>query len=66
MWLRYIRNIFIHYICIALSKAFSTDSCIDSDNVGWGKTVLIISHRDSSLKICDKIFKIQNKEIKEI
>ena len=30
------------------------------------KTVLIISHRDSSLKICDKIFKIQNKEIKEI
>ena len=30
------------------------------------KTVIIITHRTSSLKICDKVFKIQNEEIKEI
>ena len=30
------------------------------------KTVIIITHRTSSLKICDKVFRIQNEEIKEI
>jgi ABC-type multidrug transport system fused ATPase/permease subunit len=30
------------------------------------KTIIFITHRNSSLSYCDKVFKIQNKEIKEI
>ena len=30
------------------------------------KTIIFVTHRTSSLSYCDKVFKIQNHEIKEI